>query len=559
MRGGEVHEVVGHAVLGGHRDAGREQPVAYVRLERAERRLVGCGRAEAGTARLGVLEVRPQQPHPVATAPGRVHVDRPERTDQRHPPAGARHGDVQPPVATGQQQRAEPVQQPALGVLAVPYGQDDRVAFVALYPFEVLHEERLRTVFGEERVQVRPAGQRPAQRGVDALGVRDAHRDDAQRLVRPGRGMLRGERHDPLDLGRDAVGGLCVPGGLFDVNVRDAPRPGGPREGDQRPVVHPRVGEPDQPLVLAAVVPAQRVPGQQRGQHVENRLVPARQRQVDLAVGGHAERRVVGFVGDGEERGRRQLVLVARDHDLARAQDRRYRVGGRHLARLVEHHDVEVPGVGGQQLRHDERAHGPARLQRGEHVRRGGEQLPDRQVPALQVGLVLHEAALVRVLLADPHDVLRYGPQDAGGAGVYVGVVRGAVVGGEAAVHVAVERADARVGEADMLQDRGVPAMVEAGHRAGRVGAGRPHFGQQRGEAEPVEVGRQFGQAGQPAQRALVGHQRADEVFGVGRRERPQVGGGQERVQCGQFTVEPVGGGLRGGIVVGQARRAAVA
>src|SRR5262249_53480149 len=70
------------------------------------------------------------------------------------------------------QQRPPLVAHPPVRVLAVADGQDDRVPLVALHPFQVLDEERLGRVFGEERLEVSgPGGERPAQRRGDALGV----------------------------------------------------------------------------------------------------------------------------------------------------------------------------------------------------------------------------------------------------------------------------------------------------------------------------------------------------------------------------------------------------
>jgi hypothetical protein len=89
-------------------------------------------------------------------------------------------GHVQPALSAVAQQRAPLVAHPAVRVLAVPDRQDDRVPLVALHPLQVLHEERLGLVLGEESLKARVCCQRTAQSRIDTIGVLDAERDDAE-------------------------------------------------------------------------------------------------------------------------------------------------------------------------------------------------------------------------------------------------------------------------------------------------------------------------------------------------------------------------------------------
>jgi hypothetical protein len=205
VRRREVDEVAGHAELRGHRDADRGQPVAHVGLERVERRPRHRHGVERAAARLGVRQEGAQQAHPLGRGARRVHVGRRERADHGHPAPRPGDGHVEPALATVLQQRAEPVEQLAGGVLAVPDRQDDRVALVTLYPFEVFDEERLGGGLGEEAVQVGSRGEHLAQREVDAFGVGDAHRDHAERLARAQHGVLEDQLDDAVDLGPDTV------------------------------------------------------------------------------------------------------------------------------------------------------------------------------------------------------------------------------------------------------------------------------------------------------------------------------------------------------------------
>src|ERR1700722_20329494 len=147
-------------------------------------------------------------------------------------------------------------------MLAVADGEDEGVSRVALYSLEVLYEERLVRVFGEERFQVSVLAvaqlrQLLPQRGVDPLRVPDAERDDAQRLARVVAGVLEDQLHDLVDLGGDRRF-LARSWALGHHDVAQAVVPEHARERRERATVDAAVGERDQPLVPAPVVPRAR-------------------------------------------------------------------------------------------------------------------------------------------------------------------------------------------------------------------------------------------------------------------------------------------------------------
>ena len=164
---------------------------------------------------------------------------------------GPGHCHVEPALTTLLVQRTESVQHLALRVLAVPDRDQDGVALVSLNAFEVLDEELLVVVehVVEVLVELRVLLAGPAQFLVDALHVRDAHRDHAETLLRSLMRVLGHGAHHRLDF----VGhrGLLADAARHegDEFVGDDLVGLGPREGGERPVVEQglRVREGDQP------------------------------------------------------------------------------------------------------------------------------------------------------------------------------------------------------------------------------------------------------------------------------------------------------------------------
>ena len=167
-------------------------------------------------------------------------------------------------------------------------------------------------------------------------------------------------------------------------------------------VVDVRVGEGDQPLVAAAVVPARACrEASEAAERVEDRLEASACRD---AVGRVASSSLL--VGADRRRRRRSRSAAAA------ARRRRRRAGGRaaiagiasagrDLAGLVEDDDVEVRPSVGQHLADDERAHRPARLERRQHVRAVSKRLADRQVRRFLAACCLTSVGLVGLLVAD--------------------------------------------------------------------------------------------------------------------------------------------------------------
>ena len=202
--------------------------------------------------------------------------------------------------------------------------------------------------------------------------------------------MLEDQPHDRVHLLRGRLARRPFRTRL-DPHVADALVVRDGRERGQLAVLRAvdlEVRERDEALVAAAVVPAQRARPDQRISDVQDGREPRRQ---DLAR--PIECRGLLFVlqverGLGrEEDRRRELEVVAGHHGALAAEDGGDGVRGQDLAGLVEDHEVEVGPVRGEDLAHEERAHRPAGLHGGQDVRGGREQVPDRQVADLPLGL----------------------------------------------------------------------------------------------------------------------------------------------------------------------------
>ena len=201
---------------------------------------------------------------------------------------------------------------------------------------------------------------------------RRAVRADAapEQRVDPGRRHLA--RHDLGRPVRDVRRHL-------DDDVRPALRQRRPvRDRGQPPAVERGVAERDQRLVPAAVVPGQHrrraaAPRSARGScRRRGRRRSRRRRRVDGssarrrrpdASGDAATSRVVKYCVGGS------CIRSPTTITCSRAVHRRHGLLDRDLARLVEDHDVEQPGVERQRVRDRRRAHQPDRPQRRDDAR----------------------------------------------------------------------------------------------------------------------------------------------------------------------------------------------
>jgi hypothetical protein len=188
-------------------------------------------------------------------------------------------------------ERAEAVQHPAVGVLAVADRQDDGVALVALDSLQVLDEERLRPSASlgavlEEFVEVRARQADLPQSLDDPVGVLDAHGDHPEAFVGPRLGVPDDQLDHALDLVGDGVLLADAAGSPRDEFVPDAVVDAGAWERRERPVVQRllRVREGDEALVARAVVPGEGLrperARQQRPHDFEDGLDVLRERDV---------------------------------------------------------------------------------------------------------------------------------------------------------------------------------------------------------------------------------------------------------------------------------------
>ena len=473
----EVDPVARDAVLRLQIEPALFEPLLDVDLERIKRRRVDRARTERAPAARRVLDVVAQHPHALIVQPVGVHVVGGEAADDRHAPLGAGHRHIKPAEAALLVDRPEVVAHPPVGCAAVADGQNDRVALVALHPLEILDEERLGVGLAEEFVEVRAVAPGQSQRLGDAVGVGCAQRDHPQRLLGAPLGVLKDQSNHPLHFRRV---GAADPGCVFlewHLDMRHAIVRQRAGEGGQAAVVDVVIGEGDQPLILAAVVPAERARAprhrQQRAHHVENRLDILRQRRVLIVLF------VLILAAAGEERGGRQLLGVARHDRLASPQQRGNRVRGRNLARLVEDHHIEGwLTVERQQLGDHQRAHHPARLERGQHIGCLLEKLARRQVPPLAVRLAHDQLRLLRMRIPRRHRSLRPGPHNARRALRNMPPVRLAKLGHRGIMSGGAKRGEFGLGRLNGVQHGERPGILQHLRRsftAQTALAGRAH------------------------------------------------------------------------------------
>ena len=254
---GEVDAVAGDAVLRLEVEAALFEAGFDVDLERVKGRGVDCASAEFAAAASGVFDVVAQHPHALISDAVGVHVVGGEAADDGHAALGAGDGDVEASEAAFLVDGAEVVAHAAVFGASVADGEDDGVALVALDALEVFDEEGFGVGFAEEFVEFGTVAAGEAQGFGDAVGVGCAEGDDAERFV----GALGGVAEDQFDDALDFGGvGAADPGGVglegdFDMFEAVVGQRAG--EGGEATVVDVVVGEGDEALVFAAVVPAE--------------------------------------------------------------------------------------------------------------------------------------------------------------------------------------------------------------------------------------------------------------------------------------------------------------
>ncbi len=150
--------------------------------------------------------------------------------------------------------------------------EDDDIPLVSLDTLDVLHEEALFIRLREELVEGRVV-QLPEtthQRVLDVGGVVLAESDDAQGFRWRLAGMVEDEVHDHLNLVR--VGARAgYPGDRPEGNeaVGDGAIDDRSREGGQGSAVDVAVGESDEAIVPAPVVPLQHLVAQEHTSRIE--------------------------------------------------------------------------------------------------------------------------------------------------------------------------------------------------------------------------------------------------------------------------------------------------
>ena len=428
-----VHLVAARAQGPGQRGAHR------IGLGDAGERALGAGvqgaqhalRAVGLAARAGLGEGQERAQRRRAVVMGVGDLLGADRADHRHAVARAAEDHVEALLAAALVDRTEVHEHAAVRSGRVADAQHDHVALVALHVFQVLDEQAVELVLvlaqvlafqprGEFRILRGERFQRRFDLALLGLGEGDhaqaqaavaaqqfAHqRGDVARLgeiaaVRVHAVLDAVVAQRPLQQGVDAGDRGLLVGRAQVQRLLAARLQTAVGNGDQAAVVERGVGETDQGLVAAAVMP-----GQQGRRQVARGLV-------EQTVGVEVDRDALAvLLGDdaivlvvaagGEEAGRRQLHLVADHHHLRRAAQRRHRFLGRDLAGLVEDHHVEQVGAERQGVGHRQRAHQPDRLEIVDHQAgvAAGE-FADRAIAHALAELVLQLAPAAGVALLE--------------------------------------------------------------------------------------------------------------------------------------------------------------
>ena len=336
-------------------------------------------------------------------------------------------------------------------VLPVADANKDHVALVSLYVLQVLDEERLVGVLGEER---------RLERGIvppedlhlvlDAARLLEAEGDGAERQVRGRTGMVH-HRGGHLPGLRDVH--APSPVGIFGVVHEPEPGllppPVRAREYDEPVVVERVVRHRDQRLVPAPVVPAEHpVRGALRAEHAEDAL----------------EVRRLGVLlplppADVEEARRGELLAVAHHDGLPSPQDRTHRLGRPHLAGLVEDDHVEGDRSRRDVLGDRERAHHEDGLDGLDRAPRLLHEGAHREVAALLLKLAPEDGELPAPTV--PGEPLPVESGDVDPVGLELRPVELAELGGDPRMRLPIEPGERLPLPERRLEPRAVASVLE--------------------------------------------------------------------------------------------------
>ena len=260
---GEIDAVAGDAVLGREGDAATLQPVRDGQLEGVHLRQRTADVLATGRHVLKILVEPIDALCRVGTG---IHVAVIERGDERHTLAGARDSHVQPTLAAILVDGPEIVGDLAVRLPAgVADAENDGVTLIALHALDVLHEEPFALLVcfrfegSENVIELRVAEAALGQRILDSGGVRLTEGDHAQRLVRAFAGVLQNQIDDRLDFLRIGTARGRRIGNPMMANRSVVE---GAREGLECTAVQVLVGEGDEPVIAAAVVPLEHLVAQ---------------------------------------------------------------------------------------------------------------------------------------------------------------------------------------------------------------------------------------------------------------------------------------------------------
>ena len=158
-------------------------------------------------------------------------------------------------------------------------------------------------------------------------------------------------------------------------------------------------------------------------------------------------------------------------------------------------------------------------------MRCGLEQLADRQVPALQPGLVLNNLGLFRVGIPGTGGVLRYGPPDPDGRATDVGSISDSELSNGTEMSLAVKGADAPVCDRHRVENRRQPYLLDAGNGLVNTEVAVSDFFDERPEACAAQGSAESRQLRQLGQRLSIGEEGPQARLKLGNRQLLQACG----------------------------------
>ena len=314
----------------------------------------------------------PQRRHTLGRGAGEIDLLCLQRGVDHHLLTGAGDRHIQPPPAAFPVERSEIHGDTALGIRPVADGEENYIPLVTLDIFQIFDEQRLLRVVGP-LFQHGVGGAGLVQQVVDKRLLIDVEGHHAHaRLRQSGIMSPAGQlSHYRLGLGTVLPGLAPVKEAAHMDQAHHALSVVDRRERVKPVFIELPVGEGDQALMPAAVVPEQVALG-----HIEGQAVVQNTFQILLVQMFLVHRAAA------EKAGGRHLFGVSHNHRVFPPGQSAHRLAGGQLGCLVKDHQIKGGMLGVQILSHRQRAHEHTGAQKGQQSGDLVEQLSDADAPS---------------------------------------------------------------------------------------------------------------------------------------------------------------------------------